>query len=555
MDFLQNIFQSAASYMVPFIILLGLLIFVHELGHFLVAKFFKVKIEVFSLGFGKRLFTLKRGGTDYCVSIIPLGGFVKMYGEQPGVEIPDELKEQSFSHKPVGQRIAIALAGPLMNLLFAFILFVMIAKIGETVLKPQLGDIMPNSVAYAQGFRSGDEILSINGEPVVRWDEVKEHLHPFNGKADIELKRIGSASNISIVASTQPIDSREPLESDKKVYWIPGLGTDSRPPLIGIGSSDSLAAQFGLKTGDLITHINDEPVKYWRDFKAQILSAEVETLKFKFLRRDNLSNVEEEGKEKELTFKIYPEASSLKLYGLYPSDTFIFNVVEDSPADKAGFKKGDRIISVNGTLVSHFEELIKAVNSYDGKPLQVELSRDGEKSEIFVTPELSNPDEKMGVTKKRYVMGVQPIAGGAASATFKWAISHPGQLLQRGFSQTLKWTKLTFLGLWKMIAGEVSSKNIGSFISIGQMAKTTWSIGMDQFLRIMAIISINLFIINLFPIPILDGGHIMFFTIEALRGAPLTTKSLEKAQLIGFVLLLILMSYALFNDVGRIFNF
>jgi len=163
------------------IVLLGLLIFVHELGHFLVAKYFKVRVEVFSLGFGPKLFKFKRGDTVYAISAIPLGGYVKMFGDDPTAEIPADQKRFSFTSKPVGQRIAVVLAGPIMNLFFAIVLFSGVASLGEQALAPKIGDVEPQSDAFQAGFRSGDSVISVGGEKIRTWDEFQ---HVVEANAD-----------------------------------------------------------------------------------------------------------------------------------------------------------------------------------------------------------------------------------------------------------------------------------------------------------------------------------------------------------------------------------
>ncbi|MCB0392896.1 MAG: RIP metalloprotease RseP, partial [Bdellovibrionales bacterium] len=160
----------------PAIILLGLLIFVHELGHFLVAKACGVRVEVFSLGFGKKILSYVYGDTTYCISIVPLGGYVKMYGDDPTASVPEDQKKWAFLHKPVSQRIAIVLAGPLMNLAFAFPLFLGIGYSGEELASNQLGEIAIASPAYKYGFRSGDKIVSINNEEIKYWKEIQKKL-------------------------------------------------------------------------------------------------------------------------------------------------------------------------------------------------------------------------------------------------------------------------------------------------------------------------------------------------------------------------------------------
>ena len=173
MTALISFLQNSVAYIVPMVVLLGLLIFVHELGHFLVAKYFKVRVETFSLGFGPKIFKFKRGDTTYAISAIPLGGYVKMFGDDPSAEVPEDMKTKSFLHKPVGQRIWIVLAGPLMNFFFAIAIFAVVAFVGEPLLAPKLGDIKADSSAFTAGFRSGDTVTKVNGQEVKTWDKLQ----------------------------------------------------------------------------------------------------------------------------------------------------------------------------------------------------------------------------------------------------------------------------------------------------------------------------------------------------------------------------------------------
>src|SRR5437868_8423769 len=193
MDFIFNSLNSVFSTVVPFVVLLGILIFVHEFGHFIVARLCGVRVEVFSLGFGKKIFQYKKGDTNYCISIIPLGGYVKMFGDQPGADISEAEKKDSFTHKNVWQRISVVLAGPLMNFFFAIFIFFLVASIGEDFRSPIVGDIMADSKAFASGFRSGDKIISVNGAGVRTWDEFENKLADLHDtQALIDVRRAGS---------------------------------------------------------------------------------------------------------------------------------------------------------------------------------------------------------------------------------------------------------------------------------------------------------------------------------------------------------------------------
>ncbi len=252
------------------IILLGLLIFVHELGHFLVAKYFKVRVEVFSLGFGKKLLSFRRGDTEYCIAAIPLGGYVKMFGDDPSAEISEVDRQGSFLHKPVGQRIAVVLAGPLMNLLFAFILYSAIAMMGEKAIFPGLGDIDSKSMAAAAGFQSGDTVLEIvkaDGKVVMplTWTEFEKPIQD-SPEQKLSFKVQRASGEVAILEATPKfVPNPFILGWKREVGGIDGLSFISRASSIAVISSESAAAKAGLKTGDTITKIGDTPIRRWRE--------------------------------------------------------------------------------------------------------------------------------------------------------------------------------------------------------------------------------------------------------------------------------------------------
>ena len=218
MDMLISWLQQGFVAVVPFVVLLGILIFIHELGHFMVARWCGVRVEVFSLGFGKKIFSHKKGDTTYCISIIPLGGYVKMFGEQPGESISEEDKKHSFTQKNVLQRIAIVLAGPLMNFFFAVLIFSALALVGEEMHKPMLGDIETKTPAYSMGFRSGDILTGVNGEALKTYEEFNKFITahqnqeitvqveraPLNVKAEVKA-RIASKPNPNILTTDDTV--------------------------------------------------------------------------------------------------------------------------------------------------------------------------------------------------------------------------------------------------------------------------------------------------------------------------------------------------------------
>ncbi len=577
MDSIISLLQNSVSSIVPMIVLLGLLIFVHELGHFLVAKYYKVRVEVFSLGFGPKIFKVKRGETVYAISAIPLGGYVKMFGDDPTADVGTELKQFAFTHKPVGQRIAIVLAGPLMNLGFAVILFAGVANLGEQALAPKLGDIDTDTAAYSAGFRSGDTLVSSNseGSPFKTWDEFQ---HIVDGSADkplqITVERAGSGQKEVVQVTPKLTANKNVLSWDREVGEIDGLSYLSRASVVGVSNPESLAGKAGLKTGDIVQTVNGTKVTRWRELKDLIEKNTNETLALEVERglldeKDpTKSGLPPESSPLKINIAISAELKGqpadkiLAVLGVEFPELFLANIEKGSPAETAGLKRGDRVVSMDDQQVQTFEQVATHIRSFgqsvkkDAKAqtLAMAVIREGKEIKIAVSPNMKERMNPMGREERRFEVGIRPLIVDAPAQTIELSFSNPISAFQRGIVQTWNWTSLTVLSFVRLIQMEVSPKNIGGFLSIGKMAKQSWQMGVSQFLRMMAIISINLFVLNLFPVPVLDGGHLVFYSIEALRGAPLSMRKMEIAQQVGLVLLLGLMVFALFNDFSRLLN-
>ena len=551
MEVIIGYVQQGFSFIVPLIILLGLLIFVHELGHFLVAKYFGVRVETFSLGFGKKIFKIKRGDTEYCISLFPLGGYVKMFGDDPTAEVPESEKKFAFNHKPVGQRIGVVLAGPLMNFFFAIVLFGLIAIVGEETIKPTLGDVPANSQAYTDGFRSGDTVLKINDTPVTTWEQVQSTIEINADRTlNFEVQRFESeeVAKISSVAKLAP--NKNILSSEDFVGEIDGVGFSSSAATIGILSEDSAAYKAGLRLGDQITAVDGKEVLRFKELVSMIQASSNANVSLKIQPADP--------KKEAYSIEVSKTASNavdvLKSFGIESSDLYVSKVVDDSAAAKAGMKEGDRIVSVNGTSVSSWQEIVNLVQAFkpEDKALAVVVRRNNKEESLQVTPQIIEQMSPTGKEKQVYALGVITAMTMAPPFTFVQKTSNPITAVKTGFVKSVFWTKATIMSFVRLIQNKVSAKSIGGPIMIGQLASKTFEIGISPFMKIMAIISINLFVLNLLPIPILDGGHLVFYTIEAIKGAPLSMRKMEIAQQVGLVLLLALMVFAFVNDVTRL---
>lgn len=548
MDNIFSILSSGVSAIVPFVVLLGILIFVHELGHFLVARWCGVKVEVFSLGFGKKILQYKKGDTVYAISIIPLGGYVKMFGEQSGEGISEEDKKVSFTHKTVWQRMAIVLAGPLMNFIFAVFIFFFVGMIGEENHKPVIGDIAKETFAFQSGFRSGDTVTSVNGQNIRSLEDFQRALL-LKEKQDsslvvgVQRANTGEAAELKFTAPSK--DNPNPVSRHDFVVDIEGLLPYSLGTTVGV-IPNSPVAGLGLKTGDQVTAINNINVIYWRELEYVISSIDgtqpIE-LKIKSNNADGVITISSLNKK----------SFTLKDLGIESSELYLGTIMKDSPAQKAGLQVGDRMLKVGSTNIEKWEDLLKVVKAFDGNgSLKFTVSRAGEVKTLEITPNLTKIMTPQGREEKRFAIGISPMVNIAPS---EYVTVYAGGFMpsvKQGFERTWDVSVMTILSFARLFAGDISPKNIGGVISIGQAAHETFKIGISQFLQMMGLISVNLFILNLLPVPVLDGGHLVFYTIEALKGSPLSGRKMEVAQQVGLAILMSLMVFALFNDVTRL---
>lgn len=550
MDIVLSYIQEGFSGVFAFILLLGLLIFVHELGHFAVAKWCGVRVEVFSLGFGKKLFSFKRGDTTYCVSLIPLGGYVKMFGDEVGAQLPESEKKFSFTHKPVSRRIAIVLAGPLMNFFFAMVIFAIVAFMGEDVRSPIVGDLNPSSKAFQVGFRSGDRIISVGGAPVASWEQFQESLnHGVNSSIEVKVQHPGATEPevFQIRPETRP--NPNILSLTDTIGDVDGLTHLSKAAVIGVRTGLP-AEKAGLRTGDRILAVNGVEARHFRQLEPMLLPFQKQEVTLQ-IERDT-----EAKKQERIEIKAnLGQFASLKATGLESSDLYLYKVSPGTPAEQAGLLAGDRILKINNSVTQVWEDVLHTIKAYSGSgQVEMIIERAGIERTISVQPQMTSQMNASGGEEKRYTIGIVPWVHLSPPELTTLPIQSIGHGLLRGVTRTWDVTVMTAVSFLRLIRAEISPRNIGGVISIGQAAHETLKIGLTHFLTMMGAISVNLFVLNLLPIPVLDGGHLLFYTIEALRGAPLNMRKMEIAQQVGLFVLMSLMVFALFNDVTRIFG-
>lgn len=509
-----------------FVIFLGPLIFFHELGHFFFARFFGVRVEVFSIGFGPKIFKYVHKGTEYALSIIPLGGYVKMFGDDPFSEIPlsEEEKKVAFNHKSKWARFWIVFGGPLANLILAYFLYVGLLAGGEKVPETKVGVVAEQSVLYEKGLRTGDILVGINDEKVLSFD-------------DLNIKG-SKVETITVRRNDEKVKIPVDMELEPFINKFVEIVSLVKKPIFLNKNGEKFAVSLQQKPTDF--------------------SVSIEEMSVNFKGHAYLYKVREAGDELSYDFETESEIhvkegqsliDTLRGFELYPVDLAVKNVVMSSPADKAQIKKGDILVSVNGSPLKSFEELRSGLqNIEDGKEVQVTLLSEGKIVEKTITPEVKEIDKK-----KIKIIGIESAVEYIQPKLIVAKADSFGEAVVGAIERTWDGIVKTFSGYKKLITREVSLNNIGGPLAIGKVASDSLNISLSMFFRLMAIISINLGVINLFPIPVLDGGHIMFLVFEAFNGGPLSRRKLEIAQRFGISILFFLIFIALFNDITRLF--
>jgi regulator of sigma E protease len=509
-----------------FVIFLGPLIFFHELGHFFFARFFGVRVEVFSIGFGPKIFKYVKNGTEYAISIIPLGGYVKMFGDDPFAEKPltEEEKKVAFNHKSKWARFWIVFGGPLANLILAYFLYAGLLAHGEKVPETKVGVLTEQSVLYSAGLRTGDVLTQINDEKILSFD-------------DFNLKN-SNIEKIVVSRKGQPVELEVKMGLETFVNEFVSVVSLMKKPVFVNKSGEKYYVSLSQNPSDL-------------SFSFEEINSQFDGTAFLYAFEDN-SGVVTLKPESEIQIAAAKSQGLLDFLAAseyYPADLSVRNVVMSSPADKAGLKKGDILQALNGKQLGNFEELRTGLQMIEeGKEIELTILSAGATVVRKLVPEV-----KTGDSKKTKIIGIE---SGVEYHQPKLIIAKAesfGAALTGAFTRTWDGIVKTFSGYKKLITREVALNNIGGPLAIGKVASDSFNISLSMFFRLMAIISINLGVINLFPIPVLDGGHIMFLLFELANGGPLSRRKLEIAQRFGVSVLFLLIFVALFNDFTRLF--
>jgi regulator of sigma E protease len=450
-------------FIAAFLVAIGILVAVHEFGHYWVAKKLGFKVLRFSIGFGKPLLTRigkDADRTEYCISAIPLGGYVKLLDEREGDVEPGEL-HRSFTRRPIAQRVAVLLAGPAMNLIFASLLYAVLAMAGTEIVKPVVGQVRLDSPAAAAGLRSGDEIVQVGGYKVEDTEDLQiDLLRQVSADATVPMRVRRGGGELAVTLHVAD-DTRTLTEPGK---LLPGLG-------------------FDLAT--------------WR------------------------------------------------------ADTVVQSVPPGSAGERAGLKPGDKLVAVDGRPIVNSSDFIAAVTGAPGGVLSVEVLRGGERQTLSTpVPKIVEGGRAIGRLGITLAEGQRSWPPGLVEIQR----SGPIQALGVGVNKTWEMSSLTVQMLWRMVTGQVSPKNISGVVSIAEFAGISAYLGLTAYMAFLAIISVSLGVLNLMPVPLLDGGQVVYQLVEAVKGSPLSERAQSFGQQVGIALLVVLMSLAFYNDISRHLN-
>jgi regulator of sigma E protease len=569
-DFFRAIFENQ---IVAFIIVVGVVIFVHELGHFLMARIFGIDVEEFSLGFGPRAFGFRHGLTEYKVCWLPLGGYVRMYGSEIGGNIPIERRSRALSTAPLYKRVLVSAAGPFMNLLLTFVVMATLSFVGIEKLPTQV-TVVPGSVAEKSGIPDGALLLSVNGVSVRTWEELTERISS-NADTPLQVKYswYGEDGEVTLTPA---------LSNDETVY-----GEKVRNGRIGVtpyfGSSTvvvregGLFALMGIASGDKVVRVGDFQIAHFHEIAQQLkkLQSQDSTLSsIHFI-------VEVERKGEKLQFPWTSEyarrlaSDAVHSLGIVSSD-FLFADSKDSKDREntsfsqwknCGLEPGVALVGIEGygtvrsrvQILDWLEKSERSLSEAHVRGNQVSLfearihvlNKSGVLSTLTcrVTPRIGrdhlNRQKLFLDFPLRFATQSHPASPLLVRSSSVWGA------FDDGFRLTWDMGKHIVDSVYKLVTGRIPFSNLGGPVEIARVAGSAAKVGWQAFVGMIAFISINVGILNLLPIPVLDGGTLLLLGVEAAYGKPLPTKVQDYVMRVGVFFILILVVLVLYNDVLR----
>ncbi len=558
--------MSGVATTVAALALIAALITIHEFGHFIVAKAFGVRVRVFSIGIGGRLVGFKWGDTDYRLSWFPFGGYVRMAGADPfmegGVDEEDDAHDPaSFMSKPAWQRLLIVLAGPLMNLVLPFVVFTALKVAGDPQPRSEIGTVHAGSAAEAAGLRPEDRIVSVEGTPTRTWPDVAEAIEAStDATLDLVVDRLGKELRIELpVAPGDYGTVRDPYDF--------GLLLSAPDPTVSVDDPASPAGRAGVRTGDRVLSVAGTPVRTWNEVRRLALAAAGSPLELEVRRAP--PEGAEEGPVETLTLRPDPawtpaatevDDDTWRAWGLASGMVAVGDFGDEGSAAKdAGVQVGDRLLVVDGRPIHVWQDVVRAVSAaatgegsaQTTRELRITVRRAGQVLDIPVTPKVVRDTDDLGRYRWRPLLGIA--SGGTTVSAPLVPRPYPFvEALGRASDETILIGNFMVEQIGKMMTGEAPpQENLGGPVAIFRDTKAAAEQGVYEFVRRLGLFSLSLGIINLLPIPVLDGGQLVMYLAEWVRGRPLPLVLRERAQQAGIIFLVLLMLFVFANDIRR----
>jgi regulator of sigma E protease len=537
-----------------FALLCSVLIFVHELGHFVWAKIFGVKVLTFSIGFGPKIVRLRGRETEYCIGLLPLGGFVKMLEENRQEPVFPEDRKRTFEAQALWKRVIIVMAGPTMNVLFPVLLYFAVF-IGETHFQPPtVGVVLPGHPAEGK-LRPGDRILEVEGERIEAFAELRRIVANSPNK-ELKLKVFRENEHVEVAVIPEEKVIRKPLDIIDRVGEI-GIKPNRPAAVVGVPRLDSPAYRGGLRTFDLVTEFRGRPVKTFADLEALLHENRGETVPVTYLRPlvvpRALGGLADMAVYEAGVAALTPETGHGDLTaktGLEPADMYVANVPEGSAEWKAELRPGDRIIEVDQVEVTAWSMVIERLMAAPDRPHVLTWLHAGQRKSGTIELRREDYIDEYGEHRPRFFVRMSNWAP-SIPEPYAESPSRVGFAFQSALEETYDVVRFIVVGIIRIAEGKVSISTLGGPITVYDVVGEEGKKGVSYFVWAMAVISINLGLINLLPIPVLDGGHLLFFVFEAVLRRPLPLRVRELASLAGLVVLFALMGVAFKNDVER----
>lgn len=528
---------------VAVVLLLGVLVVVHEAGHFIVGRLCGIAVETFSVGFGPRILHYTKNKTTYCLSIIPLGGFVKFYGALPSEEVPEHVDGISFHHASPIKKFATIAAGPIFNFLLAIAIFMALGMSGLRQPAPIVGELLPDSPAIRSGLQFNDIVVEVSGEPVKTWKDLQRLISAEGGsQISMKVKRDDKLVDITI---TPDLVKEDDLPGSKGRI---GISPSMLPSIITVLSGDSILAKQGAKTGDRIVSLTyageKHEIKYWREFTNYLSTKSIVgpvrlELKAYDITSDKLSE-----QSKFVDLKLPSDVDSL-----FISDSQL--TISHYRESKSGqLLKGDKLLTWNNESIENAFVLSNIIQKQFEKTALVKVLRNSQEIEL----KLNLDPVEIQKPEGRVVIYTLPIVFLGSMEPGVWMIekySNPFEAFLFGVRETWQVTKVIATAVKGLFTGDMPLKSLGGPIAIAKVASDSVKMGLQTFFTAMAMISINLGLLNFIPIPVLDGGQLVLALIEGIIRRPISEQILENYQKVGFIMVMALVVMATYNDLGR----